>query len=194
MAEHPTGDHTRDFGDAGLPEQAQAVETVHHEPTAKKRRRGGGVKELNLTSMLDVTFQLLIFFILTASFALDEGVLAANLPEGTSSQQKEEDPEEPIKIVISPFGPAGEDVSIWIEGRERLGNDYQRLFEILNGWRYDPQQNPGGLYEADNPIIIKPVLSGGGPNAQHVKWKHIVATFNACVRAKYTSISFAQSG
>jgi len=175
-------------------ERADAPEqTVHHEPAAKKRRRPGGVKELNLTSMLDVTFQLLIFFILTANFAMDEGVLAANLPQGTSAAEEQEEPEEPLRIVLTPSGPQGEQVNIVLDGRERLGNDFQRLYETLNGWRYDPRDNPQGVYEQDHPIIIEPGTRGAAGVTNYVRWEHVVSAFNACVRARYSSVSFAQS-
>ncbi|MEM9296657.1 MAG: hypothetical protein AAGA57_12730, partial [Planctomycetota bacterium] len=43
-----------------------------------RRRRGpAGGFELGLTSMIDVIFQLLIYFVVTANFMIGEGVLDA---------------------------------------------------------------------------------------------------------------------
>jgi len=165
----------------------EQTETVHHESTASKRKRPGGVRQLNLTSMLDVTFQLLIFFILTANFAVDEGVLPADLPAGTPPVPTESTPppDEPITIVLNAVGEDG--ASIWVQNAKSIPDgDYQELFMTLNGWRFDPAENPGGLYKDDNPIIIKP--------SPAVKWNHVVSAFNAVIRARYTNVSFAQAG
>lgn len=162
----------------------QETETVHHEP--KSRKPKGGVRQLNLTSMLDVCFQLLIFFVLTANFAIDESVLPANLPQGTPPVPTESPPpEEPLKIVLRKVGTEG--VSIWLERSESIADgDFDRLYEKLNGWRYDPQTNPNGQFESDNPIIIKPMTD--------VRWEHVVAAFHCAVRAKFENVSFAHGG
>ncbi|MBS3821852.1 MAG: biopolymer transporter ExbD [Phycisphaerae bacterium] len=165
----------------------EGTDTVHHPSSARKREPERGVRQLNLTSMLDVTFQLLIFFVLTASFAMNEGILAADLPQGVPPEPTEPQPppDEPLIIVLRPVGT--DDVSLWIERGESIPDgDFDRLYEILNGWRYDPEQNPNGMYESDNPIIIKP--------ATEVRWAHVVSAFNAVIRANYTNVSFAQSG
>lgn len=184
MAGQSKNPRTRQHTDAATLHDVEHTETVHHEK--KKRPTESGVRELNITSMLDVTFQLLIFFILTANFAIDEGVLAADMPQGVPPEPTEvqEPPDEPIVIVLR---SVGEGCGIWIQnGRSIPNGDFQQLFEILNGWRYDPSENPGGQFEADNPIVIKPM-----PN---VEWGHVVSAFNAVVRARYTAVSFAQAG
>jgi biopolymer transport protein ExbD len=166
--------------------QVRDTETVHHESRSKQRRPKVGVRQLNLTSMLDVCFLLLIFFIVTANFAVNEGVLPADLPEGTPPvPQESPPPQEPLVIVLRSVGIEG--CSIWVERSATIADgDFQRLFEVLNGWRYDPKANPNGQFEADNPIVIKPMPD--------VLWKHIVDGFNAVIRAKYTNVSFAQAG
>jgi len=165
----------------------EGTDTVHHESSARKREPERGVRQLNLTSMLDVTFQLLIFFVLTANFAMNEGVLAADLPQGVPPEPTDPQPppDEPLIIVLRPVGT--ESVSLWIQrGPSIPEGDFQRLYEILNGWRYDKEQNPNGMYEADNPIVIKPMPK--------VRWEHVVGAFNTVIRAQYTNVSFAQAG
>ncbi len=166
-------------------EKVEQTETVHHESSAKRRPVQKGVRQLNLTAMLDVTFQLLIFFVLTASFAINEGILPADLPTGPTAQQQQAPPQEPVVIVLRPIGVDG--VSIWLERSENIPDgDFVRLYEKLNGWRYDEQTNPTGMLTDDNPIIIKP--------NEDVQWNHVVNAFNAVRRARYTNVSFAQAG
>ncbi len=165
--------------------QVDATETVHHEGSARKRGYQGGVKQLNLTSMLDVCFQLLIFFVLTANFAMNEGILAADMPQGVPPTPTEPTtPDEPVVIVLRPVG--ANDVSIWVQrGPSISDGDFHRLYTYLNNSRFDPRTNPNGLYENDNPIVIKPMPK--------VQWEHVVSAFNAVIRAKYTAVSFAQA-
>jgi biopolymer transport protein ExbD len=156
------------------------TDTVHHE-SRRKGKRPKGMTDLNLTSMLDVCFQLLIFFILTASFAVGEGILPAELPAGQGKPSDTEAPEQPIKLYLRSLG--GDDVSIQIEGSPTPPRDFRELFSVLQGMQNSPQ-NPSAPYNADDPVIIKPDGT--------VKWMHVVNTFNAAIRAKYTNVNFAQ--
>jgi len=71
-------------------------QTVHHISRRKKQGVAPARMQLNLTSMIDVIFQLLIYFVVTANFMLDEGVLVAKMPQGTgkSDEQQIEPPPE----------------------------------------------------------------------------------------------------
>lgn len=164
----------------------EQTETVHHE--TKSRKPKGGIRQLNLTSMLDVCFQLLIFFVLTANFAIDEGVLPANLPQGNPPEPVDvEPPPDPLKIVLHAAGANKNGVTIFVDRSETISDgNFDRLFQRLKGWRYDPATNTGGQYESDNPIIIKAM--------KDVQWAHVVSTFNAATRARYENVSFAPPG
>lgn len=140
------------------------------------------IRNLNLTSMLDVTFLLLIFFVLTASFAIREGVLAAELPRiGTHSEASKIDPiMDPIRIRLA--GIDSDRVQIHIDGHERI-NDFEALYALLNTVRYD-DSNTTGLYQVDNPIVIESV--------RDTEWGIAVAAFNACVRAGYLDVRLSE--
>lgn len=166
-------------GDADHLHDVGKSETVHHEST-RKAARPKKMADLNLTSMLDVCFQLLIFFILTASFAVGEGILPAELPTGQGKASDTEAPEQPIKLFLRSLG--GDDVSIQIEGSPTPPRDFRELFSVLQGMQNSPS-NPTAPYNADDPVIIKPDGT--------VKWVHVVNTFNAAIRAKYTNVNFA---
>jgi len=171
--------NVRPKGDAKKLASVEDTETVHHKPHKKKVPKG--VKEMNLTSMLDVCFQLLIFFILTASFAVGEGVLPAELPTGQGKASDDEPPQQPIKIFLRSLG--GDDVSIQIEGSPTPPTNFRELYSVLRGMQNSPQ-NPTAPYNPDDPVIIKPDGT--------VKWKHVVNTFNAAIKSEYTNVNFAQ--
>jgi biopolymer transport protein ExbD len=159
--------------------KVEATETVHHE----KKKKPVPMPQLNLTSMMDVCFQLLIFFILTASFAMGEGILAADLPTGESAQSASDPkpPEQPINIVLRSLG--GDDISIQLDYFPTPPGNFQELYTVLKSVQNTPS-NPTGQFAPDDPIIIKPDGT--------VQWGHVVNAFNAAIRARYTNVNFAQ--
>ncbi len=158
--------------------------TVHHTPLSKKSRHPGRVGQLNLTSMIDVIFLLLIYFVVTSNFRIDEGVLTATLPQGQGKPLVSTDlPPQKIEVLIT----AGtvDDTQVAIQVGSQAFASFAQLRQDLASKLYDPDAGQlGGLYEADNPIVIQP-----GTN---VRWQHVVDAFNACVAAKYTNVSFAK--
>lgn len=158
------------------------TETVHHEMRSKKKKKGNKVAELNLTSMLDVCFQLLIFFVLTVNFTLDEGILRADLPKGSGQPSKKKDP--PKSKTFIDLNTEGVDgVAISIKDHDQVfGDDFELLYTTLRD--AGPAGGGGGYLEADSPMIIS--------SFKAVQWRYTVAAFNACVRAKFEDVRFAQ--
>ena len=158
--------------------------TVHHKSARKRRGRPPAKMTLNLTSMIDVIFQLLIYFVVTANFMLDEGVLTAKMPQGSGkpTQAKLEPPPRPLNIELVSAGSAG--VQINVAGAARITN-FTELSQQLVALQYDPERGRRGAYKPDNPVIIKP--------AGQVRWQHVVNAFNAAIKARYSNVSFAQS-
>lgn len=166
---------------AGLAQVAE-TETVHHASQSKKHRPISRMGELNLTSMLDVIFLLLIFFVLTASFALGEGILPADLPRGESSAESDElPPMQPIEITLRSLG--GNEVSIQLAGDPSPPESFHELYQKLQSLQAN-EANPTRPFSADDPVIIRA--------DSEVRWAHLVNTFNAAVRARYTNVNFAQ--
>jgi len=157
------------------------TETVHHEPASKKRPRPRGVAQLNLVSMMDVCFQLLIFFVLTASFAIGEGILPAELPSGQAAKPSEDlPPQQPVKVMLRSLG--GDDIAIEIHGAGAL-EGFDALYRTL--WSLQRNDsNPNGIYLPEDPVIIQPDST--------VHWGAVVNAFNQAVRAKFTNVNFAQ--
>ncbi|MGA1400102.1 MAG: ExbD/TolR family protein [Phycisphaerales bacterium] len=147
-------------------------------------RRGRPRMSLNLTPMIDVVFQLLVYFLVSTNFARGEQVYRVDLP--SRSDGAAADPftldQEPLRIEIAPAGDGL--VTIRIPGPWPQPADFEALFEFLDGRRLDGE-NPAGLFAVDHPIVIDPAPS--------VRWDRTVDAFNAAVRAGYERVSFAES-
>ncbi len=156
--------------------KVEKSETVHHDTPRKKQKKQNKVADMNLTAMLDVCFQLLIFFILTASFTVGEGILPAYLPFGQGpSTNDDEPPEQPLNIVLSSAG--GDDIKIMLEGSADALTSFKQLYARLKGLRKT-------VYDEDSPVNIRPDAN--------VPWKHVVNCFNQGVRARFKNVNFAQ--
>jgi biopolymer transport protein ExbD len=156
-----------------------AEETVvGHKSARMKRDLPPAKMQLNLTSMIDVIFQLLIYFVITANFTMDEGVLTARLPEEGNAPQEVtlEPPSPPLFITVQSSGL--DHYRIGLEGFPETPNDFAGLQRMLRDLRIT------GTFDAEKkPIVIK-------PDAQ-VRWQHVVNAFNAAVGAEYKRVSFA---
>ena len=147
-------------------------------------RRGRPRMSLNLTPMIDVVFQLLVYFLVSTNFARGEQVYRVDLPsrsEGVAADPFTLDAE-PLRIELVPAGEVA--VAIRIPGPWPQPADFEALFEFLDGRRLDAE-NPGGLFAVDHPIVVDPAPS--------VRWERTVDAFNAAVRAGYERVSFAES-
>ncbi len=171
-----------DAGVANTPPPDEPV--VHHTTVREKRRKGPGQEkmELSLTSMIDVIFLLLIYFVITASFMINEGILSASLPQGPAVPQDVVDDKQPVFIELT---PAADDTQVIINVDGQQFSGFADLYQYLANQLHAPELGkPGGIYPVDNPMVIRP--------RGQVRWQHVVATFNALVRAKYEVVSFGQ--
>ena len=138
---------------------------------------------LNLTPMIDVVFQLLIYFLLATNFALGEQVFRMDLPERGGSTMMNDPfdiPEEPLRIRVLSTAPEGETLSV------TLPPQYPRPGDLAELERFLAENRAGdtiGLFLADHPIQIVP--------APETRWEHVVDVFNAVIRAGYRSVHFS---
>ena len=162
--------------------EVQADEIVHHGSARKDRAKKARKKQANmqppLTPMIDVTFQLLLFFLLTCEFRESEGLIPASLPaKGTMAQQVDDKPPpDPIRIRIRP-GQTAEQANYEITGVDFVIATPEELYQFL-----DQRAEKVGSREV--PIVILPTGD--------VPWTFVVQAFNQAVRAKYEKIGFAQ--
>ena len=95
-------------------------ETVHYVSDRQKRARLRESRAIQppLTPMIDVTFQLLIFFLLACQFKVAEGVILAKLPTIAGPEQVAPLDVERIEILLTPAG------ANW-EGQDKISPQLQ---------------------------------------------------------------------
>lgn len=149
-----------------------------------ERRPARGVQALNLTPMIDVTFQLLIYFLLAASFALGEEIYRLDLPDRDRRNRPASGSalEEPVFVRVRSVGAGEADLEISLDGPFPAPSGASSLEEILLGALIGPS-NPGGTLSRSQPIVI--VASAD------TRWEHAVAVFDAAVRCGFTRVAFA---
>jgi len=140
---------------------------------------------LNLASMIDIVFLLLVFFMVATRFKLGEEVYRLDLPE--RGEARVADPfqldDEPLRILVRSIGRDAESYRIDLEGPYGRPTTFEALHQFLLERQVRAEQ-PAGLFPADHPIIVQP-----GPAT---RWEHAIGAFNAAARARYTNISFAE--
>jgi len=148
----------------------------------RSKRREPVVMQPPLTPMIDVVFQLLLFFLLACQFRQAEGQIPANLPDISGPQDRATVEILPIKVTLAPAGAHGEGVLIVIdEGKMQLSSIMELHAYLLR----ERRRHPGSEGE-QVPVIIKAV--------GRVQWRHVVNAFHQAVRARYKHIAFSPSG
>ena len=152
----------------------------HHPagPGARRIRRSRSALRLtlNLAPMIDVTFLLLIFFVVTTTFKRAEGIFASRLPKDAGAPAATL-PISPIVVRVSQPDPSGRYCRIRIDNFARAPQTFNELAQFL----VDVQANPG--FDRQTPVVIFPTPG--------VRWDHVVNCWNAAVRAKCAVITFA---
>ena len=147
----------------------------------KQHKRVGTLDgELNLTSMIDVIFQLLVYFLLTITFVVDEGSLQAVLPGATGNPVDDRGQE--YRLVLSPLDAQGAQVQLTLAGMQVT--DFSALQQLLIERRRDAD-NPAGLMDPAQDALIIDAQPG-------VRWNHVVDAFNQCLASGYQRVNFAQ--
>ena len=149
----------------------------------RKVRRQTPRVGLNLTPMIDVVFQLLIYFLLATNFALGEQVFRMDLPErGGSSMINDpfDMPEEPLRIRVLSLDPQRERISLSLPPQYPGPDGLEDLERFL---RESRSGSEASLFLEDHPIEIVP--------APDTRWEHVVDVFNAVIRAGYRSVHFS---
>ena len=129
-----------------------------------------------MTPMIDIIFQLLIFFMLMPSFQSHEGYLTTNLPKDQGPNRAPQENLERIKIELLDEGNEGEGVSIFLNDTQSLGDNFEGLRSALEGFRAQGIQ-------PTHPILISPTMA--------VRHKFVVRAFDAAVTARFTNVNFA---
>jgi len=140
------------------------------------RRQPAGTISVALTPMIDITFNLLIFFLVATSFHGAEGVLRSRLPHARSAPKRAAVPISPVRLRIEQTGPGLDDYELRIDNiawRSRSFDDLASALERI-------LRLPG--YDRQVPVILAP--------AEKVRWQHVVNAYNAALRAGFENIGF----
>lgn len=148
---------------------------------ADKASLGGAndkLPEMQMTPMIDVTFQLLIFFMVGMQIKIPEGILNSYLPKdrGVGMPQDEDDitpPEVKIRLEKNKVASTDENVVVDIYFEQYSCKDIQDLEDKL--------------VRLGQELSSIPVVIDGGPE---VPFSYVLGTLNACVKARFTQISF----
>ena len=156
--------------------QEQETQTTHYEPLRKQRQPDKKMQP-PMTPMIDVTFQLLLFFLLTFTFREAEGQIRGSLPKrGSGGVAAKETLTQPIRIHILPTGRARDGASYEVEGVHERIEDADTLFSHMIKRR-------DAVNSTEIPVIIKPDA--------FVRWNFVVEVFNQALRLKFENIGFA---
>ncbi len=135
-----------------------------------RRKPTRDLPELNITSMIDVVFLLLIFFICTASFKIVEKALPTQLPS-ISNEKTSRDLLEPVRIKIRSLSDG---VGILCDAS--VCSNFDHLFELLKQRRNI----------ADVPVIIE----GQGD----VAFGYLIQALDTCHMADLKKVIFSVRG
>ena len=141
-------------------------------------RRRTEKPRLAMTPMIDVIFNLLIFFLLTPVLRGNEGYLTTNLPHDGGPNDGRTPVPDRLKVELVQRGESAGEVEIIYDGRLVLP-DFRALEAELKELR------TRGL-AADFPVLIAP--TGG------VRHKWVVRAFDAITAARFRKIWFAVPG
>ena len=133
--------------------------------------------QLAITPMIDVTFLLLIYFLLTTNFAVDEkhfrtALTPNDAPIPVQSLALEQDP---LRIQLSVGRPP------------RILGPYRQPADALDLERFlsdalAVEGRTDALFASDHPILVVPDAD--------VAWEQVVVVFDSIVRSGYTSVGF----
>ena len=153
------------------------------------QRRGKGKVELMMTPMIDIVFNLVIFFLLMPSFEAKEGYLPTNLPSTqgpTPQQQKKEDSFRIDIRHVEPWEGENRKKATLTLNRDEISDNAELRRRLKQA-----RQNiaPTGLDKEETekrlkkvPVLISPDMA--------VYYKHVVAAFDAAIDAGFTNIQF----
>ena len=144
--------------------------------------------ELKMTAMIDVVFQLLIFFLVGTKFRVPEGELEAYLPEEGAptnlTRRLEEVDEIRVSLLVSHRGPKGMPKVVIDNKRVQPGS---RLGKSPMEWLESELFRLGERKAMRDTV---PIVIAAEPDLAY-RW--VIATLNTCRKARFKKVNFAAS-
>ena len=150
---------------------------ARHEPRWRRHERGGVPIAVNFAPMIDVSFLLLIFFLVTTTFERAEGILASQMPRDAGAPAVAL-PLSPIVVRLVETGGGPDDFSIRIDQFQRTPRSFGELTDTLRSIHLQP------AFDRETPVVI---VAG-----DDVRWDHVVGGWNAALRAGCERIAFGE--
>lgn len=132
---------------------------------------------ISFAPMIDVTFLLLIFFLVTTTFERAEGLLTGKMPHETRPTAVPL-PLTPVIIRLNQTGPSHDDYTILLDHFDVAPADVRELTDVL----LQIQEQPG--FDTATPVVIVA--------EDDVRWDHVVGCWNAALRAGCERIAFGR--
>jgi biopolymer transport protein ExbD len=133
---------------------------------SRAKKRPERVRNLNLAALLDICFLLMMFFLVTATHAADEG--AIGLPLIGRDIGTDHIPDVGPTLTMQNDGNKG--VKMKLMGRAESIQGFSELYDQLERLKRD-------VYGSGSPILIQPDRS--------VAWQHVVNALNQARRAEF---------
>jgi biopolymer transport protein ExbD len=116
-----------------------------------RRRPDDSKMDMQMAAMIDIVFQLLIFFMLNLKIIAEEGDFDINMPIGQAAASSTEVPKVEYKVRLLADGEGRlRDIQI---GENSLGNDVPACFQRLNN-NVRAWASSGGAYSDDLEVEI----------------------------------------
>lgn len=136
---------------------------------------------LNVTSMVDILFNLLVYFIVTANFSIDEGSLKAKLPSNIDSPAHQETPESGNKYTLE-LDSTRDHYGCDLRFNHQAVPTFSDLGATLEASNHGKHPASGRIDPQFDTIVIKP--------GESVRWQHVVNAFNQATRSGYGKVAF----
>lgn len=138
----------------------------------------------NVTALIDVLFLLLLFFLLSSKFRVEEGAIPGTLPTMGQSigSESASEMQPPIRISVNPSGENNDAAFYEIQGLALQIMDADDLFARLSA----KAQSYSDKDLEKVPVIIRA--------RGDTRWGYVVEAFNQAARARFKSVAFAPVG
>lgn len=164
---------------------SETSDGAHDAVTHRHHHKAGAPKpsvNLNVTSMVDILFNLLVYFIVTVNFTADETSLKAKLPGPPGGTSKDDDtPADKHPIVVD---STKDGYGCTVLFKSKRINDFNELSAVLKANNHE-KNRAGTLDPNSDMIVIQPTGK--------VRWQHVVNAFNQATGAGYRKISFSDA-
>ncbi len=136
-----------------------------------------GEVALNVVPLVDVTFLLMIFFVIAGSFDFSEGALRSQMRPIQGGGGTVALPLTPIVVRLASRASGDKTLDLRLDPLGTTVNSFSELVESLVQIRGQPG------FDSQTPVVIQA--------DDDVAWDHVVNGWNAALRAGYSDLAYA---